>query len=190
MDQPQKSKRGCWIAGCVTGLLVVAVFGAIGGVLYRSYKTFAPTTDKFLTVIDNADYKTAYSMAGSKWKAVSSYEQFAEFESRIRAILGTHKSTSMSNMNYSSVNGTTTASVVYSAQFEKGPAALTFNLEEENGAWVVQGLHYNSNLIQQAMFCPACKTQNAGFGKFCTNCGKPLPGTTNSPAEAPEAPQK
>lgn len=190
MDQPKKSNRGCWIAAGITALLMVAIFGTIGMVLYRSYKTFAPTTDKFLTAIDNADYNTAYSMAGSQWKAVSTLEQFTEFESRIRSILGTHKSTSMSNMNYQSINGRTTASVVYSAQFEKGQATLSFNLTEENGTWFVQGVHYNSDLIQQAMFCPACKTQNSGFGKFCTNCGKPLPGTTPSPAEVPDPPQK
>lgn len=194
-DEPKKKKdHGCLIAGCIIGLLLVAFAGGFGVFMYRGYQSFTPVAQNFLTAIDSGDYKAAYSMAGSKWKAMSTYDQFSDFESTIKNILGTHVSTSMTSMNYSSVNGLSTARVVYNAQFSNGPATLTFTLEE-NGVWVVQGLHYNSDLIQKAMNCPGCKTQNAALGKFCTNCGKPMPAgqvapTSPTPAEAPDPQQK
>jgi hypothetical protein len=186
MDGPEKKKSSCLFTGCLVGsVLFILALGFGGFSLYRGYQSFAPMTDKFLVSVDNDDFKTAYSMAGSKWQAAMNSDQFTEFESSMKMILGKHVSTSMASMNISNVNGSSTARVIYNTQFTNGPATLTFSLEEEGGEWKVQGLHYGSELIVKAMICPACKTQHAALSKFCSQCGKPMNLSNSAPAEAP-----
>lgn len=189
MDSPEPRKSNWLVMGCLIAVVVaVAAFGIGGFFLYRGYQSVSPVTEKFFSCVDTKDFKTAYSMTSSKCKAVMTIDQFTEFEDSMHAILGKYSSASMSSMNLSTINGSSMGRVVYNAQFANGPATVTFTMETEGGEWKVQGVHYNSDLIQKAMLCPACNKQNATFGKFCSFCGKPMniPNSTPAPAPAPK----
>lgn len=119
----------------------------VAGIIYYCTPSVTPYTDKFLALVNRGDYRGAYAMLGDRWKQQATLQQFADFEKSIRGTLDTCNSKTLSGINAKKNNGASTAQVVYTAQFSKGPATLTFTLEKQRGDWKVQDLKYDSDLL-------------------------------------------
>jgi hypothetical protein len=148
MNAPTEKKRGCFFYGCLFSLvgtgLLIAMFV---GIFMYGKSVVGPVTDNFLQHVDKNEYTEAYAMLGDGWKKQMDQTQFTTFEKSIQNTLGTCQSKTMMGVFMSTVNGASTATAVYTAQFTKGAATLTFNLNKEGREWKVQGLQYQSPLL-------------------------------------------
>jgi hypothetical protein len=152
----EKKPRGCFFYGCAFSAGIAAILVAVfGGIYYYGTRSIAPVAEKFLTLVDSGDYNGAYGMLGAGWKQTATLEQFTAFETQIKDALGACNSKTMSGVSINNTNGVTSARLVYSANFTKGAATLTFNLIKEGDDWKVQGLTYNSDLLKGGLPKPA-----------------------------------
>lgn len=185
----EKKGRGCFFYGCLVSLGVFGlVMAALAGVYLYGTRSLAPYPEKFLSLVDSGDFKGAYDMVGDGWKKQMTLEQFTEFEKSMKDALGACQSKTMDGVAVNSNNGVTTARLVFGANFAKGPAKLTFNMEKQGDEWKIQGLNYQSPLVAQKLTCPHCGAINNPGSKFCASCGKALTTESpNPPAPAEEA---
>jgi hypothetical protein len=148
MNAPTEKKRGCFFYGCLFSLVGTGLLIAMGvGIFMYGKSVVGPVTDNFLQHVDKNEYTEAYAMLGDGWKKQMDQTQFTTFEKSIQNTLGACQSKTMTGVFMSTVNGASTATAVYTAQFTKGTATLTFNLIKEGSEWKVQGLQYQSPLL-------------------------------------------
>ncbi len=69
---------------------------------------------------------------------------------------------------------------------EKGSATMTFTMSENGDEWLIDGVRYDSPLLQSLSACPKCGKAATQGGKFCTNCGTGIGASAGAASPADE----
>jgi len=168
-------KGGCFNVGCLiaagfVGILVlVAVF-----IFMKGKRDLEPVVGAYLAAVDEGDYDAAWGLVGERWRAAQSREEFTAFEKSVRGALGAFKDRTMTGVHINSNSSGSTARVVYSGEFEKGAATVTFTMSKAGDRWLIDGVHYGSPLLASLAVCPKCGKRGPPGAKFCPGCGTGL----------------
>lgn len=175
--QPKK-KSGCTIIGLVAlaalgGCVALALWG--GKALLQASEEIGKYTDEVFAANVAGKWAELYdTQTTPEFQSVTNREQWNQIGAVVQEKLGALKNKTTTNINVRSMNGVTTAVVLYSAQFEKGAGTIEMNLRKDAGQWKILGLHVNSPLLASAPSgtCPHCGKSVPADAKFCPACGK------------------
>ncbi len=190
-------RGGCLVVGCLVAAGFVGLLVLIGVFFFmKGKRELEPVVEKYFAAVDKGEYDAAWVVVGERWKSTQSRDGFVAFEKAARDRLGTLKEKSMTGVHMNSNPSGTTARVVYSAEFEKGAATITFTMSKTGDEWLIDGVHYNSPLLRSPSVCPKCNKGHTPGAKFCSDCGTGLGAGAEADASAdptedqgaPEAP--
>ncbi|MHC5057356.1 MAG: DUF4019 domain-containing protein [Planctomycetota bacterium] len=174
---------GCLVAAGFVGILVlIGVF-----IFVKGKRELEPVAEQYLAAVEKGEYDAAWAGVGEVWKATQSRDEFVAFEEATRGRLGALKEKSMTGVHMNSNSSGTTARVVYSAEFEKGAATVTFMMSKHGEEWLIDRVRYDSPVLPSPASCPKCGRGAAPGERFCSDCGSGLGGAVGPgpPADAP-----
>lgn len=183
--------KGFLFKGCLTLIILMIVFaGVLAGVYFYGKQSIGPYVDRYLDAMENKDYERAYNkLISDEWREVQTYEQFTEFESGVKTVLGGIIDKRLNSVNIQKKSGQkTVAQVAYNIKFHSGPADAVFTLVKQKGEWLVAEVRYNSDLMTRTVTCEDCGTVNPVYSVKCSNCGKEILKIDNSKAPSKELP--
>ena len=168
--------------GCMT-LVIIAliVIVALVGLFFYGKSKLAPFCDEYLEKIEKGEYESAYDGLHGLWKKEMALEDYIEFEKTVHDSLGKLNNKKVTGIHASTNTNGTTATVTYSAQFEKGDCTIIFTLIKSDKKWSIAGVNYNSDALLDLLICPHCHKIQESLGKYCSQCGEPM-----KPEDIPE----
>jgi hypothetical protein len=172
----ERRKHGCFYYGCLTVLMLVLLGAAAGvGVYFYGRAQFGPMCEQYLALVEKGDYRAAYDSLGPQWRKGDTFEDYEKFEKAVRVKLGSCRTKKITNVDVSARSGRDTyAQITYDATFENGGGVITFTILKEQGGWLIEGVHYDSPILETLLKCPSCGAPLRGWVKFCPECGKPV----------------
>ncbi len=146
---PSAKKHGCFFYGCL-GALLLGLLGLGLVVLLFAFagSELEPVADAYLAALEEEDYTKAFALLGPEAQATVTAEQYAMVQHGLRQTFGPLKDKSLEGVEMTARNGRTLAQLRYSATFARGPAELHFVLEKQGEAYIIQGYHYKSPLLE------------------------------------------
>ena len=178
---PVPAKKGhgplFWIAVVLGGLFAVCCAGGlvVFFVARKSFNEFAalPESERnarmsallesgseeqvraateFIQAVDEERDDDAWEMTTPAFRVSTPREKFGEMTELVGRVLGKCLSKELRNVNVKhAFGGSSTASLVFAATFEKGEGTIHFDLAETGGTWKVASWRTESPLLLDAM---------------------------------------
>lgn len=133
-EQPKKSKKkiGCWIAGCLTAMLVGIMFvAAIIGLAFWATGGTVKVIEEQLAYLREGDIESAYELTAGNFRKATDLPQFKQFISS-NSYLAQNESASFTSRkvenNIGYVEGTLTA-------IDGSRSPVKYELIKEKGEW-------------------------------------------------------
>lgn len=176
---PAVKRRSPWLWGCGGVLLLFLLsLGACVVLFKQGVAASEPRARLYLQDWSAQRFTEAHQVHADAWKAKDDLPTYRRFATTMHHMLGPVLSMERQGANLHYLNGQNQATYVYQVHFQKGVGLVTVTLVQEHEDWRVLGLHFNSDLITEALKCPSCQFQNPGLAALCGQCGDPLPSCT------------
>ena len=172
--EPRKTRW--WLWGCGGALLLLML--ALGScVLLFNQGTAAtePRARQYLEDWSQERFQANYQAHAEAWKTKDDLETYLRFARTMHRVLGRIYSLDRTGVNLNRFNGRSTATYTFQARFANGEGTITLQLINEQDAWQVLGVNFNSPAISAALKCDACGFKNPGIAPLCGQCGAKLP---------------
>jgi len=175
----EASKGRSAVRYVVFGCLGIGVIGIAGIALIIVYLMNAksdvdPVVEHYLHTLDKGNYAETYATLGTQFKNSLSASDYAVFASAIHRQLGNYQSKSFRSINTQTNTQGKFTYMTYLTHFANGDVQAYFTLQQENGEWKIEGVHYTGDLIQKMLTCPHCGKLNSSYGRYCQFCGQPM----------------
>ncbi|MGE0606282.1 MAG: zinc-ribbon domain-containing protein [Pirellulales bacterium] len=177
----------------IGGACAVVVAGCAGFIFFAFSSTgtmITPRVEALFAAIDREEDQASYDRDFTPdYRGVTTFAQHQRICQLVRLRLGKLQSQTLTSTQLHHNNGTSTADVVYSANFEKGAATIKAKLQKVGDDWLYLGFRVDSpaflpDLTEQK--CPHCGAAHEASARFCPSCGKPL--STDEPAAGEDEP--
>ncbi len=175
-----KTKDDNSLTGCIIlGILLSVIFLIIGSIItcsmVASHDPCTPVVREFLDAGESGRFEEAYALMNDVLKKGTTIEETEELFERVSRVSGERLEMKRTywRKGASTVAGTY-ADMRYSIKYENGDIYLNVFLSKNGGQWLIQKMHFGSDMFVQDLKCPDCGQINSLESRFCSACGTEL----------------
>lgn len=159
VQKPNSSKKriGCWIAGCLTALVVVVLFvTGIIGVAFWATKGPIKVVYEQLAYLRSGNIEGAYGLTCGDFQKATSLEQFKEFVLSIPS-LAQNKSASFTSREIEGVKGFVSGTLT---AMDGSRTPVRYELVKENDMWKIRYIEISKKGIE-----PSAKEKSVSYAE-------------------------